>query len=69
VDSDFAGGLDNRVFLRGYVFTINGFGVGTLQPVVSQSTTETTVEACKEYVWLKGLLLSFADIILQLSKI
>ncbi|KAK1652059.1 hypothetical protein QYE76_069864 [Lolium multiflorum] len=62
VDSDYAGDLDKRRSLTGYVFTVGGCAVSwkaTLQDVVAQSTTEAEymaiAEAGKEAVWLKGL--------------
>jgi hypothetical protein len=62
VDSDYAGDLDKRRSLIGYVFTVGDCDVSwraTLQPVVAQSTTEAEymaiAEACKESAWLKGL--------------
>ena len=61
-DSDFAGDLDKRRSLTGYVFTIGSCVVSwkaTLQSVVAQSTTEAEYiaisEAGKELIWLKGL--------------
>jgi hypothetical protein len=62
VDSDFAGDLDKRRSLTGYVFTIGGCAVSwktTLQSTVALSTTEAeymaVAEACKEATWLRGL--------------
>jgi ribonuclease HI len=62
VDSDYAGDLDKRRSLTGYVFTVGGCAVSwkaTLQDAVAQSTTEAEymaiAEAGKEAVWLKGL--------------
>ncbi|KAG8472363.1 hypothetical protein CXB51_034244 [Gossypium anomalum] len=62
VDADFAGDLDRRRSLTGYVFTIGGCAISwktTLQTTVSLSTTEAEniaiTEACKEAIWLKGL--------------
>lgn len=62
-DSDFAGDVDKRRSLSGYVFTFAGSVVSwksTLQPTVSLSTTEAEyvamTEAAKEGIWLKGLL-------------
>jgi len=62
-DSDFAGDIDKRRSLSGYVFTFAGSVVSwksTLQPTVSLSTTEAEyvamTEAAKEGIWLKGLL-------------
>jgi hypothetical protein len=62
VDSDFAGDLDKRRSLTGYVFTIGGCAVSwkaCLQSTVALSTTEAEYmaisEACKEAIWLRGL--------------
>ncbi|KAG8501303.1 hypothetical protein CXB51_003446 [Gossypium anomalum] len=62
VDADFAGDLDRRRSLTGYVFTIGGCAINrkaTLQTTVALSTTEAEymaiTEACKEAIWLKGL--------------
>ncbi|KAG8499388.1 hypothetical protein CXB51_005980 [Gossypium anomalum] len=62
VDADFAGDLDRRRSLTGYVFTIRGCAISwkaTLQTTVALSTTEAEymaiTEACKEAIWLKGL--------------
>nr|AAT44257.1 putative polyprotein [Oryza sativa Japonica Group] len=62
VDSDFAGDLDRRRSLTGYVFTIGGCAVSwkaSLQATVALSTTEVEYmaisEACKEAIWLRGL--------------
>ena len=62
VDSDFAGSLDTRRSLTGYVFKLLGNTVSwkaNLQPVVALSTTEAEyialTEAIKEALWLKGL--------------
>ncbi|KAG8473150.1 hypothetical protein CXB51_035082 [Gossypium anomalum] len=62
VDADFAGDLDRRRSLTGYVSTIGGCAISwkaTLQTTVALSTTEaeymTITEACKEAIWLKGL--------------
>jgi hypothetical protein len=62
VDSDYAGDLDRRRSLTGYVFTVGSCAVSwkaVLQPVVALSTTEAEymaiAEACKELIWLKGL--------------
>ncbi|KAG8498692.1 hypothetical protein CXB51_005072 [Gossypium anomalum] len=62
VDADFAGDLDRRRSLTGYVFTIGGCAISlkaTLQTTISLSTTEAEymaiTEACKEAIWLKGL--------------
>ncbi|KAF3666694.1 hypothetical protein FXO37_10397 [Capsicum annuum] len=62
VDSNFAGDLDKRRSLTGYVFTIGGCAISwkaTLQTTVALSTTEaeymSITEACKEVIWLTGL--------------
>ncbi|KAG8496765.1 hypothetical protein CXB51_007998 [Gossypium anomalum] len=62
VDADFAGDLDRKRSLTGYVFTIGGCAISwkaTLQTIVALSTTEAKymaiTEACKEAIWLKGL--------------
>jgi len=63
VDADFAGDLDKKRSLTGYVFTLFGCTVSwkaQLQSVVSLSTTEAeyiaTIEGVKEAMWLKELL-------------
>jgi hypothetical protein len=62
VDSDYAGDLDRRISLAGYVFTVGSCGVSwkaVLQPVVALSTTEAEymaiAEECKELIWLNRL--------------
>ncbi|KAH9648425.1 retrovirus-related pol polyprotein from transposon TNT 1-94-like protein [Citrus sinensis] len=62
VDSDFAGDLDKRRSITGYVYTLCGGAVNwkaSLQSVVALSTTEAEYialsEAVKEAIWLKGL--------------
>lgn len=62
VDSDYAGDLDKRRSLTGYVFTIGGCAVSwkaSLQTTVALSTTEAEYmaisEACKEAIWLRNL--------------
>ena len=66
VDSDFAGDLDKRRSTSGYVFTLAGGAISwmsKLQNIVALSTTEAEYiaasHACKEAVWLKGLLGEF----------
>jgi ATP-binding cassette subfamily B (MDR/TAP) protein 1 len=61
-DSDYAGDLDRRRSVTGYVFTVGSCAVSwkaVLQHVVVLSTTEAEymaiAEACKELIWLKGL--------------
>jgi hypothetical protein len=62
VDSDYAGDLDKRRSLTGYVFTVGGCAISwksSLQATVALSTTEAEYmaisEACKEAIWLRGL--------------
>ncbi|KAE8715745.1 hypothetical protein F3Y22_tig00110160pilonHSYRG00324 [Hibiscus syriacus] len=62
VDSDYAGDLDNRRSMTGYIFTLGGGPIcwkSTVQSVVALSTTEAeymaAVEAVKEALWLTGL--------------
>ena len=63
VGSDYAGYLDKRRSLRGYVFTIEGCAISwkaTLQSTVALSTTTkaeymVVTEACRETLWLKRL--------------
>ena len=69
VDSDYAGDLDKRRSLTGYVFCIGGCAISwkaTLQHVVALSTTEAeymaVTEAIKEALWLRGL---FGELTLQ----
>ncbi|KAJ4726034.1 Retrovirus-related Pol polyprotein from transposon TNT 1-94 [Melia azedarach] len=61
-DSDYAGDVDSRRSMTGYVFTLGSSVVNwkaTLQPTVTLSTTEAEymalTEAAKEEIWLKGL--------------
>uniref|UniRef100_A0A3Q7HN83 Reverse transcriptase Ty1/copia-type domain-containing protein n=1 Tax=Solanum lycopersicum TaxID=4081 RepID=A0A3Q7HN83_SOLLC len=61
-DSDYAGDVDTRRSMTGYVFTLGGSVVSwkaTLQPTVTLSTTEAEymalTEAAKEGIRLKGL--------------
>ncbi|CAM8924307.1 unnamed protein product [Rhodiola kirilowii] len=61
-DSDYAGDVDSRRSMTGYVFTLGGSIVSwkaTLQPTITLSTTEAEymalTEAAKEGIWLKGL--------------
>ncbi|KAH9672571.1 hypothetical protein KPL70_017783 [Citrus sinensis] len=63
VDSDFAGDLDKRKSIIGYVFTLAGAAiswVSKLQTVVALSTTEAeymaVTQACKEAIWIQRLL-------------
>ena len=62
VDSDYAGCLDSRKSITGFVFTAYGTAVswkGNLQGVVALSTTEAEyialTEAVKEAMWLRGI--------------
>jgi len=62
VDSDYAGDLDKRRSLTGFVFTLSGCAISwnaTLQSTVALSTTEVeymaAAEAVKEAIWLRGL--------------
>lgn len=61
-DSDYAGDIDSRRSMTGYVFTLGCSVVSwkaTLQATVTLSTTEAEymalTEAAKEGIWLKGL--------------
>ncbi|KAH9682681.1 hypothetical protein KPL71_027445 [Citrus sinensis] len=62
-DADYAGDLDRRRSLTGYLFTFNNCTINwksQLQSVVALSTTEAeytaAAEAIKEAIWLKGTL-------------
>nr|KYP48030.1 Retrovirus-related Pol polyprotein from transposon TNT 1-94 [Cajanus cajan] len=62
VDSDFAGSIDTRKSITGYVFKVFGNTVSwkaNLQGVVALSSTEAeymaACEAVKEALWLRGL--------------
>ncbi|KAJ4717199.1 Retrovirus-related Pol polyprotein from transposon TNT 1-94 [Melia azedarach] len=62
LDSDYAGDVDSRRSMTGYVFTLGSSVVSwkaTLQPTVTLSTTEAEymalTETAKEGIWLKGL--------------
>ncbi|XP_073046052.1 secreted RxLR effector protein 161-like [Primulina eburnea] len=64
VDSDYAGSIDTRKSLTGYVFTLNDTAISwkaTLQPVVALSSTEAeymaVTEAFKEEKWMKGFVM------------
>jgi hypothetical protein len=66
VDSNFAGDLDKRRSTLGYVFTLARGPVSwmsKLQNIVALSTTEekymASSHACKETIWLQGLLGEF----------
>lgn len=63
VDADFAGNLDTRKSLSGYVFTLFGTAVSwkaNLQSVVALSTTKAefiaVTEAIKEATWMRGII-------------
>ncbi|KAH9649108.1 Integrase catalytic domain-containing protein [Citrus sinensis] len=63
VDSDYAGDLDKRRSLTGYMFFLDGCLVNwkaSLQQVVALSTTKAeytaATEAIKEALWLRGLI-------------
>jgi hypothetical protein len=63
VDSDFAGDLDKRHYISGYVFSLCGSAVSwraSLQPVTALSTTEaeyvSATEGVKEAIWMRGLI-------------
>lgn len=63
MDSDYAGNIDTRKSLSGYVFTLYGTAVSwksTLQSVVALSTTQAEyialAEGVKEALWLKGMI-------------
>ncbi|KAE8700517.1 hypothetical protein F3Y22_tig00110556pilonHSYRG00215 [Hibiscus syriacus] len=62
VDSDYAGSIDTRKSLTGFIFTVFGTAVSwksNLQSVVALSTTEAeyiaVTEAIKEAMWLQGM--------------
>lgn len=68
VDTDFAGDLDRRRSLTGYMYTLNGCLIdwkARLQHVVALSTTEAkytaAAEAVKKALWLKGLRAELGD--------
>ena len=63
VDSDFAGSIDTRKSLIGYIFTLLGTAISwkaNLLAAVSFSTTEAeciaVVEAMKKAIWLKCII-------------
>uniref|UniRef100_A0A3Q7J5Z4 Reverse transcriptase Ty1/copia-type domain-containing protein n=1 Tax=Solanum lycopersicum TaxID=4081 RepID=A0A3Q7J5Z4_SOLLC len=65
---DYAGDVDTRRSMTGYVFTLGGSVVSwkaTLQPTVTLSTTEAEymalTEAAKEGIWLKGLICKISN--------
>jgi hypothetical protein len=66
VDADYAGDLDQRRSITGYVFMVAGCIISwkaELQDTVALSTTEAeymaAVEAAKEALWLQGLVDTF----------
>ena len=66
VDADYAGDLDQRRSITGYVFMVVGCIISwkaELQDIVALSTTEAeymaAVEAAKEALWLQGLVDTF----------
>jgi hypothetical protein len=69
VDADYAGDLDQRRSMTGYVFTVAECAISwkaELQETVALSTTEAeymaAVEASKEALWLRGLVEMFGVI-------
>jgi hypothetical protein len=63
VDSDFAGDLDKRCSISGYVFLLCGSSVSwraSLQSITALSTTEaeyvSATEGVKEAIWMQGLI-------------
>lgn len=63
VDSDYAGNLDTRKPLTGFIFTLYGTAISWkshLQSALALSTTEaeciSLTEGIKEAIWLKGIL-------------
>ena len=66
MDSDYAGDLDSRKFMTGYVFRFAGGPIcwkSTLQDVFALSITQAEymamTEAGKEAIWLSGLINEF----------
>ena len=62
VDSNFAGDLDRRRSIIGYVFALGGYAISqkaSLQPIIALSTIEAeyivVTEAIKEAIWQRGL--------------
>lgn len=63
LDSDFAGDLDKRRFISGYIFSLYGSIVSqraSLQSVTALSTTEVeyvlATEGVKESIWMRGFI-------------
>ena len=75
VDSNYAGCLDTRKSITGYIFTAFGTAISwkaSLQKVVALSSTEAeyialTEEAVKKALWLKGIARDSFKIMLSLS--
>ena len=70
VDSDYAGDLDKRRSLTGYLFRFSGSAISwrsTLQSTVALSTTEAEYmaasEAVKEAIWLRNLVTELGEAI------
>lgn len=68
IDSDYAGNLDRRRSITGYVFALSDTAISwkaTLQSTVALSTTEAeymaVVEVIKEAIWLRGLLVELSS--------
>ena len=62
MDVDYAGDLDKRRSLTGFLFMLNGCTINwkaSLQSIVALSTTEAeytaAAEAIKEAIWLRGM--------------
>jgi len=63
VDADYAGNVDTRKYLSGFVFTLFGTTItwkANQQSVLALSTTQVEyialVEGVKEAIWLKGMI-------------
>uniref|UniRef100_A0A3Q7H623 Reverse transcriptase Ty1/copia-type domain-containing protein n=1 Tax=Solanum lycopersicum TaxID=4081 RepID=A0A3Q7H623_SOLLC len=74
-DSDYAGDVDTRRSMTGYVFTLRGSAVSwkaSLQPTVTLSTKEAEymalTEAAKEGIWLKGLVSDLDNMLIAEKK-
>lgn len=75
-DSDYAGDVDSRRSMTGYVFTLGGSVMSwkaTLQPTVTLSTIEAEymalTEVAKEGIWLRGLVRDLGHIMIRLLYI
>jgi len=62
VDSDYAGNLERRRFISGYIFTMCARAISwtaSLQSIAALSTTEAeyvvATESVKEATWVRGL--------------